>query len=774
MSLPEPRADWRESTDNGAIAKVVFYWLPVMPDLSRLQIELTSRFPESWARCHLASFPRAYFATFDLDDVARHLGRIIALNDKQPVTAEIGPEGPGGWQVEVVGYDAFQLLSTICTLLAIHGLAVVEGKVFTSQPPPLDPGRTTVKKRGPRAKPLRPSPLKGPDRRPRIIDVFRVRQLHDAPDWQRFQAELTELTALLRADQYDEVHRRLIGRFADAMSRYRPEQAELETLDLSINPSETESATVVRIGARDHFGFLPLTTSALALCGIRIIQAEIRTRGGRVEDTFWVTDQFGRTIADEPRLRALRLSLILIEHYSSYLHRATDPAAALVHFSRFANDTMARPDWAREYLALDRPEVLDAMVRVLGESDFLWEDYIHAQPENLLPMICEPGEWRRRRSPANLAEERDAALAPMSAVPEKTRVLRRFRDREFFRAGVRAILGLSGGPEGFAAELSDVTEALLQGAYRIAGEALEPVLPRRADGLPPRSVLLALGKCGGRELGFGSDLELMLVYDDRDVTEVVAASGEVVAAFNQFVTLLREVLGDRRGGTFDVDFRLRPHGRAGQPATALSAFGQYYRAGGPAWGYERQSLIKLRAVAGDPELGREVEALRDSFVYGPEPFDLEGCLHLRRLQIEQLVKPGTINAKYSSGALVDVEYLVQALQIAHGWRDRTLRTPNTLQALAALEASGRLSPARVEELRSGYNFLRALIDALRVVHGHAKDLTVPSVGSEEFSMLARRMHWLVDPALLQPELERRLRAVQDLWGTVEQLLGGAD
>src|SRR5262249_21130792 len=160
-------------------------------------------------------------------------------------------------------------------------------------------------------------------------------------------------------------------------------------------------------------------------------------------------------------------------------------------------------------------------------------------------------------------------------------------------------------------------------------------------------------------------------------------------------------------------------------ATSLAAFRDYYRAGGPAWGYERQALIKLRAVAGDPGLGREVEALRDRFVYGPEPFDLEGARRLRRLQVEQLVRPKTINAKYSPGALVDVEYTVQALQIAHGARDPSLRSPNTLQALAALEASRRLDPDSARSLRAGYRFFRALIDALRVVHGHAKDLAVP-------------------------------------------------
>ena len=103
---------------------------------------------------------------------------------------------------------------------------------------------------------------------------------------------------------------------------------------------------MVHIDAADSFGLLSLAVSALALCGIVIVQADIRTDDGRVNDTLWVTDRSGRKITAEDELRELRLSLILIEHFSRRLHRATNPEAALVHFSRFASATMARPAWA--------------------------------------------------------------------------------------------------------------------------------------------------------------------------------------------------------------------------------------------------------------------------------------------------------------------------------------------------------------------------------------------------------------------------------------------
>lgn len=736
-----------------------------MPDLARLESELLGRYPEPWVRQHLASFPATYFEAYDPDDVARHLGEAMALTDERPVAVRVWPEGPDAWRVEVVGYDAFQLLSTLGSLLAIHGLAIIEGRADTSRPP-REPAVSSPRRWTPGRRAVAAPPSKGPDRRPRIVDRFLVRRVPgagDGPDWDAFRDELTAMARLLRADRSEEVHHHLIGRFVAALGRERPEAADLDAIDVTVGPSGEESATSVRVQTRDRFGFLPLTASALALCGIGILQADIRTLDDLVDDTFLVVDRSGRPIEDEPRLRELRLSLVLIAHSSAYLPHATNPESALVHFSRFARDTMARPDWARDYAALDRPEVLDALVRVLGESDFLWEDYLHAQPESLLPMIGDPAEWRRGRRPEELAADRDAALASAEAPDEKARALRGFGEREFFRAGVRAILGLTVGSEGFSTELSEVAEALLRGADRIAREELAPAWPRRAEGGPVPSALFALGKCGGRELGFGSDLELMLVYDDRDVAE----GGEASVFFDRYVASLRRSLAARPGGTFEADFRLRPYGRAGPPATALSAFVDYYRAGGPAWGYERQALIKLRAVAGDPELGREVESLRDRVVYGPEPFDFEGCRRLRRLQVEQLVRAGTVNAKFSPGALVDVEYLVQSLQVAHGACDPTLRTPNTLEAIRGLEASGRLAPDRAERLRSAYRFFRALIDALRVVRGHAKDLTVPAPASDEFRRLARRLR-RPDAAHLRTELDDTLRAVRGLWDAAER------
>ncbi len=194
-----------------------------------------------------------------------------------------------------------------------------------------------------------------------------------------------------------------------------------------------------------------------------------------------------------------------------------------------------------------------------------------------------------------------------------------------------------------------------------------------------------------------------------------------------------------QGGIFPVDLRLRPHGKGGPLASPLAAVRDYYRPEGGAAAFERQALIKLRPVAGDAALGRAVLAHRDAFVWSGAPWDGENALHLRERQARELVPRGRFNVKYSRGALVDVEYSAQYLQIQHGRERPELRTPSTLPALDALGAAGLLSPDEHRDLREGYVFWRRVADALRMVRGNARDLLLPEGGSTDLGVLARRL-----------------------------------
>jgi glutamate-ammonia-ligase adenylyltransferase len=271
----------------------------------------------------------------------------------------------------------------------------------------------------------------------------------------------------------------------------------------------------------------------------------------------------------------------------------------------------------------------------------------------------------------------------------------------------------------------------------------------------------ALGKAGGRELGFASDIEMMFVYAGNGQTagpQVVATSGFYERLVQSFVSAIYA----KREGIFEIDLQLRPYGKAGSMAVSMEAFRRYFGPGGPAWAYERQALVKLRPIAGNLQLGQEVAALRDAYVYTGEPFDATAMRAMRERQVRHLVTGGTFNAKFSPGGLVDVEYLVQGLQITHGRENPALRLTNIRQAMATLADAGILSEDDFARLRKAHTFLRWLIDGLRMVHGNAKDLTVPPYDSEAFAFLARRLRYGNDTGRLREELTRYTRDVQEL------------
>jgi glutamate-ammonia-ligase adenylyltransferase len=238
-------------------------------------------------------------------------------------------------------------------------------------------------------------------------------------------------------------------------------------------------------------------------------------------------------------------------------------------------------------------------------------------------------------------------------------------------------------------------------------------------------------------MGYASDLELLFVYEGAGHT--TSSRIECGAFYEKLVQELRDLLEARSEGIFHLDMRLRPHGKKGPLASPLALLSEYYSPGGGAAPFERQALLKLRPVAGNPALGNRVMAARDAFVWSGEPWDRENALHLRDRQATELVPPGQVNVKYSRGCMVDVEYTVQYLQLLHGGDREELRTPTTLEGLERLARAGLLSSEDAADLRSSYLFWRRLADAQRMVHGSSRDLLLPEADSEEMGFLARRM-----------------------------------
>jgi glutamate-ammonia-ligase adenylyltransferase len=396
-------------------------------------------------------------------------------------------------------------------------------------------------------------------------------------------------------------------------------------------------------------------------------------------------------------------------------------------------------------------------------SDFLWNDFLRMQHANLFPVVRDVGTLATAKPKAQLQAELAAALEAAAAGPARRAALNAFKDREMFRIDMRQIQGHVAKFGQFSQELTDLVEVVVEAACRICNEELQAQFgtPYREDGQPSTLSICGLGKVGGRELGFASDVELMFIYAGNGKTSGprVITTAEF---YNKLVQEVNQAIQARQEGIFELDLRLRPYGKAGSMAVSLDAFRRYFGPDGDAWPYERQALVKLRPIGGSADLGAQTIRLRDELIYIEEPFDVAAMRAMRERQIRHLVTAGTINAKFSPGGLVDVEYLVQGLQINYGHDNPGLRLTNTREAMRALAVADIIPTEAYNRLREAHIFLRRLINALRMVRGNAKDLSVPPPDSEEFAFLARRLDYGRQIAQLRDDLTRHMISVQEL------------
>lgn len=712
----------------------------------------------------LVRMPAAYVETFSDATIEHHAELIERLDDDKLVEVEAVPLENHYWQITVVGYDYLGGLSMICGLLFVYGLDIIDGNVFTYGPAPVDSPANTPHRALPKTKDNDNSIRK-------IVDVFTVRPVDKSLStvameqrWKRYAENLAALFKLLSQGKQREAQGELAKQLALSLPHI-PGAAtpRLYPVDIEIDNESSERHTILRIESEDTVGFLYEFTNALALTGINIRRMTIASAGNRLQDTLYVTNSQRQKITSTRKQRELRVAAVLIKHFTHLLPRSPNPEAALLHFREFMGRLFLRPNWPDEIASLEQPEVLSTLARLLGVSHFLWNDFLRMQHANLFPVVKDVDALATRKSKSELREALAITLHNTSKGEARQIALNEFKDREMFRIDMRQIQGHITKFGHFSAELTDLAEVVVGAAYQMEAEALRARfgLPQLANGRECPVSVCALGKCGGRELGFASDIELMFIFAGKGKT---TGPRQITTAefYNKLVHQVNQTIQARQEGIFELDLRLRPYGKAGSMAVSLESFQRYFGPHGDAWPYERQALVKLRPIVGNLKFGQQIVKERDKLIYTGEPFDVAAMRAMRERQIRHLVTAGTINAKFSPGALVDAEYLVQALQISYGHQDASLRQPNTGDVMKALAVANIIPEEDYPRLRQAHIFLRSLINALRMVRGNAKDLTVPPQDSEEFYFLARRLNDAGDSARLQNELTGHTTFVYEL------------
>jgi len=728
-----------------------------------LQPILLSRFPDlrpETVHAYCGAMPAEYAASYSPEDIAGHI-RLTGDINGAAVRVRIADQGNEHYEVVIAARDYFSEFAIITGLLAAFGLDIQEGTVTTFVP------KRPAEAAGPVfSGSRRRLALSAATGGPRILDVFRVRALpahRFTPSRQgQFRAELELLVGLLAQDQYQEARAHVNRRLTEFLSCSPATPARLQTIDISFENRPSLNWTAMDIQAPDTPGFLYAFSNALAMRGVTIHSALIRTVGHTVHDRFGVTDRHGRKIVGARAQAGLRITAVLIKQFTQCLAAAPDPAKALAHFDRMLDQILGQTPGTRLPAFLQEQATLDLLARLFGTSDFLWEDFLRIHLDSLLPVLQ---DFKKQSPPLEKAAlARLLRRKPAGADTHEGRKQRvnNLKDRELFRIDMRHLMDTQARLEPFSLALTDLAEVVLAESLRACQSHLAERFgaPRLVAGEPCGFAIFGLGKFGGREMGYASDIEVLFAYDGDGRTD----GPEPLSNGEYFEHLCQEIMRfieAKEEGIFHLDVRLRPHGRKGLLACAQDELASYYSPSGLAAPLERQALIKLRWVAGSRALGGRMEQLRDRFVYSGAPWDLNAALELRRRQIHELVTPGTVNVKQSPGGLIDIEYAVQYLQIMHGAKHPALRTPSTLAALAALRRLRFLSPSEVIGLSHAYRFLRRLIDSLRIVRGNARDLVLPIVGSEEFTFLSRRMgyhapQWKTAATQLRRDIERHM------------------
>ncbi|QYL15111.1 bifunctional [glutamine synthetase] adenylyltransferase/[glutamine synthetase]-adenylyl-L-tyrosine phosphorylase [Mycolicibacterium pallens] len=423
------------------------------------------------------------------------------------------------------------------------------------------------------------------------------------------------------------------------------------------------------------------------------------------------------------------------------LSRAPDADSALQTMVRLA-DALGG-DWPQLNSALLKDRGLRGrLFAVIGSSLALGDH-----------LVANPGSWHLLEGDVTLPDAAelgrlfDACIAefgtdPMIVMPQ-LRIL--YRDRLLVLAALDTASTVENEPvpafSTIGEHLSDIADAALGAALRVASATV-----CKDDAQPPRLAVIAMGKCGARELNYVSDVDVIFVGEDADSVTTRVAGEMIRLASDTF---------------FEVDAGLRPEGKQGALVRTLDSHVAYYQRWAKTW--EFQALLKARPAVGDPELGRQYMAALMPMVWSAcEREDFVPEVQAMRRRVEALV-PADLRdreIKLGTGGLRDVEFAVQLLQLVHGRTDDSLHVASTVPALAALADGGYVGRDDAANLTASYEFLRLLEHRLQLQRLKRTHTLPPPEDEEALRWLARAAHMRPDGThdalgVLREELKRQ-------------------
>ena len=446
--------------------------------------------------------------------------------------------------------------------------------------------------------------------------------------------------------------------------------------------------------------------------------AEARLKALGYADPAGALRQIGTLTAGVSRRAAIQRTLLPL--LLGWFADAADPDAGLLAFHQ-VSDALGNSPW---YLRLLRDDmtVAQRMARLLASSRYA-AGLLLRQPETVAWLGND--SQLAPHDPTALHAEAAALVGRHVEADGAVAAVRALRCRELLRTAMADLLGRSG-PEQTGEALTVVAAVSIEAALQVA---VRSVADRRGD-FPTRLCVVAMGRFGGHECGYGSDADVMFVHDPLPGADEQEATTAAHAAAEELRALLS------KPGTEPpllIDPGLRPEGRQGPLVRTLASYRAYYERWSASW--ESQALLRAEPVAGDRELGTRFTALADQIRYPGGGIPETSVLEIRRLkarmEAERMprgVDPGH-HLKLGPGGLSDVEWVVQLLQLRHAHAVPGLRTTRTLAGLDAAARAGLVAHEDAAVLARAWRLASRIRDAVVLVRGRAADV-LPARASE--------------------------------------------
>ncbi|MGK5093947.1 hypothetical protein WDW89_18280 [Deltaproteobacteria bacterium TL4] len=413
----------------------------------------------------------------------------------------------------------------------------------------------------------------------------------------------------------------------------------------------------------------------------------------------------------------------LIENFARQLApviRLSDQSLLKTRFQRLFENIGVRLSYYE--LLVDHPSSIERLSMIAQTSEFLWNYLLNHL--DLLKQL-EQQDWRYTRKiwKAELKQSLESA-------EDEEEVIDRLRDFKYamvFLIGSAELDGLLAFEQARKG-LSNLAEVILQAAFEVAADFVQSRFgkPVEPNGNPAYMTILGLGKFGGKELSYHSDLDLIFIYSNQGYTD----GKKSISNQEYFVKLVQRLISilstfTRTGYAYKLDTRLRPSGNSGVLVTPLDAYNKYHQASLP---WEHQALLKARIVAGDLEsawVERVDQGLNQIHRQWTPPPDIREQIHHLRLRKEKELAGETtnrLNLKEGHGGLLDIEYMTQYLQLKHRLQHPELNTPHTLGALEVLKKHQIVDAHTVDTLLRSYKFLRQLESYLQLLYDESNNL----------------------------------------------------